>query len=289
MYRLMISWVLKRTNILLVIMALFFSCHLIAQEQTQIEKREKEEKLEKKNFKQRIRITGDFVNASLETSVSFESDNSFLTARIGLEDNLGLDKSKGFFSGSALWRITYRSGMYFNFYRIHRRKVISVNEDLPYLGEIVPAGTELDLYFNTNVISLGYIFTVVSDAKSFLGAYANVYLMNLRTGVKASGDKIEENVKFLAPLPNFGLIVHFQVTNWMDLSGRFGMFYLSIDDFSGRINDVGINAGFRVTDWMNVNLGYKIFDVSLLIYEKDIKTILEYNFRGPSIGIALTF
>lgn len=246
-------------------------------------------KKHEKDFEHSVLITSGFVNASLETSISFESDNSFLTARIGLEDNLGLDKYKVFFTGSVLWRITNRSGMYFDFYRIHRAKTITISEELPYLGQIIPHGTKLDLYFNTNVISLGYIFTVVSDSKSFLGAYANVYLMNLSTGVKASGERVSEDVKFLAPLPNFGLLAMFRVTDWMNFTGKFGMFYLRIDDFSGKINDVSLSADFKVYKWLGVNLSYKVFDVSLLIYEKKIKTILEYNFRGPSLGVTLTF
>jgi len=241
----------------------------------------------KKNFEPSLIISGGFVNASLETAISFQGPGGFLTAKIGLEDNLGLTKSKGFFSGELLWRWTYRSGLYFNMYSIYRRKTFSVNEEFPFLNDVVPAGTSYDLHFNTNVYSIGYMYTVVSDAKSFLGAYANIYLMNISTGIRTSGERVDGKVKFLAPLPNFGLMLNFQVLKWMKLQGRFGMFYLKIDDFTGKMNDVSISSNFSINHWLGVNLGYKIFDVSVLIFQENVKTKLEYNFRGPSLGLTI--
>ena len=38
----------------------------------------------KEDFKQSVLLSGDFVHASLETNVSFDSKNSLLIARIGL-------------------------------------------------------------------------------------------------------------------------------------------------------------------------------------------------------------
>lgn len=243
----------------------------------------------KKDFKQSVLLSGDFVNASLETTISFESKNSLLTAKIGLEQNLGLVKSRIFFAGNVLWRITPRSGVFGSYYRIHRRKTYTVDRDIPYLDKWIPQGTQIDVYFNTNVTSIGYMLTILQDKKSFLGGYLNVYLMSLKTGVSSQGITINENLSYLAPLPNFGLLAMFEVTPWLGLRAKFGMFYLRLDDFSGKIKDVNLSVKFKITKWLGVNLGYKVFDVSVLFYTRDIKTIFEYNFRGPALGVSLKF
>lgn len=243
----------------------------------------------KKDFKQSVFLTGDFVNASLETTISFESKSGLLTANIGLEQNLGLVKSKIFFTGSALWRITYRSGIFGSYYGIHRSKVYTVNQDIPYLDKFIPKGTEVKVYFNTNVTSLGYMFTIVNDTKSYLGGFINFFLMSIKTGVSAQGLTLQENVSFFAPLPNFGVVTIFKVTNWLELSSKFGIFYLRLDEFSGKINDFNIGAQFKINKWLGVNLAYKVFDVSILFYTHDIKTVADYNFRGPALGVSLNF
>lgn len=243
----------------------------------------------KKDFKQSVLLSGDFINATLETSASFQSKNDVVTFKIGLEDNLGLQKSKIFFTGNGIWRITNRSGLFASYYRLHRRKTFTVQRDIPYLDRIIPKGTSTDVYFNTNVFSLGYLLTIVTDSKSFLGAYFNLYFMSLKTGVQSQGIKFNENLAIVAPLPNFGLIVSFKVTNWLWFNGKMGMFYLQLDDFTGKINDVSVSARFKVYKWVNLNLSYKVFDIYVQTYTRDIKTILDYNFRGPGLGVSLTF
>ncbi len=133
------------------------------------------------------------------------------------------------------------------------------------------------------------MLTIVQDKKSFLGGYLNVYLMSLKTGVSSQGITINENLSYLAPLPNFGLLAMFEVTPWLGLRANIGMFYLRLDDFSGKIKDVNLSVKFKITKWLGVNLGYKVFDVAVLFYTRDIKTIFEYYFRGPALGISLKF
>lgn len=250
-----------------------------------------QEKKEKpiRDFKQELLLSGDFVNASIETSVSFQSKNEVVSLKVGLENNLGLEKSKTFFTGNAIWRITKRSGVFASYYRLHRRKTYTVQNDIPYMDKLIPKGTTADVYFNTNMMSVGYLFTIVTDAKSFLGAYLNFYLMNLKTGIESQGFTLNENLAILAPLPNYGLVVGFKATNWLWLTSKIGMFYINLDDFTGRINDVDVSAKFKVYKWVNVNLSYKVFNIYVQTYTRDIKTILEYNVRGPALGISLRF
>ena len=241
----------------------------------------------KNKFQQKLTLMGDFVNASLETSLRFETKNSLASVKIGLENNLGLVKSKIFFSGTALWNITRRSGLIASYYRIHRKKTFTVKREIPYLDKYIPQGTEIDVYFNTNVTSVGYLLTVVTDTKSFLGAYFNLFLMNVGTGVESGKVVLNETLDYLAPLPNFGIFMRFDVLKWLELNGKFGMFYLRLEDFTGKINDFNIQAAFNPLPWLGLNLSYKVFDVSVVIFEKNMNTIVNYNFRGPALGLTL--
>lgn len=122
-----------------------------------------------------------------------------------------------------------------------------------------------------------------------MGAYFNVYLMSIVTGLESDGVNINEDIEVLAPLPNFGLIAMFKVTKWLRFSGKFGMFYLRLDDFRGKINDVNVSTSIKVYKCVAVNLSYKVFDTNILTYTNYIKTTVEYNYRGPSLGCPYLF
>ena len=69
--------------------------------------------------------------------------------------------------------------------------------------------------------------------------------MNVKTGVEAKSISFDEDIKVIAPLPNFGLFALFQVNKWLGFEGKLGMFYLRSDDFSGKINDASLSATFK--------------------------------------------
>ena len=238
----------------------------------------------KNDFKTSYFITGDIMHANMETYATFNRDGGLISAKVSLEDNLGLEKSKFFFNGAGIMRITYRSGLFASYYRIHRKKEYTVKRDIPYLNELIPQGTEIDTYFNTNVLSLGYLFTAVSDSKSFLGLYFNVFLMSLKTGVESQGTVLNEDMSYVAPLPNFGFIASFDLAKKLSLNGRFGMFVLRVDEFKGKIGDANVSINYQFIKWLGVRVAYKVFDLEVVSVYKKVETTVEYNFRGPALG-----
>lgn len=243
----------------------------------------------RKEFKKSVLISGSFLRADLETSITFKGAQDILSLTIGLENNLGLEKLKLFFTGSVLWRITPRSGVYASFYNIHRRKSYHLDLDLPFLNETFPNGTDIETYFNTDVTSLGYMFTLVDDEHAFLGAFINIYLMSLRTGIISDGESLNENLKYLAPLPDIGLMATFSITKWLTLKGKIAVFALKIEDYSGKINDFSMGAVFRITPCLGGHISYEVFNISVVDQHEYFRALIEYDYRGPAFGITLKF
>lgn len=69
-----------------------------------------------------------------------------------------------------------------------------MEEDLIFQNDTIPAGTESNVHFNTQVISLGYLLSILKDPKSFLGAYFNLYFMMLDTGDRSDIGNVDLNV-----------------------------------------------------------------------------------------------
>lgn len=250
---------------------------------------QKKRKTLKQEFKKSWFIAADFVDADIETYASFQGPNSLLVARVGLEKNLGLDKSKVFFSGNVVWRITKRSGIFASYYWIHRSKQYTVEKEIPYLDKYLPKGTEIDVHFNTNVMNIGYLLTFVDAKSAFLAGYFSIYIINLKTGVQSSGINFNERYNYFAPVPNFGLFSTFEIAPWIGLSGKLGLFYLRYDEYTEKVNDFSLLANFRPTKWLGVHVGYKSFEVYLLKNIRDLKVSAEYHFQGPALGLNVRF
>lgn len=243
----------------------------------------------KKDFKKTIIVSAEFVDADIETYLNFQGPYKLLVARIGLEQNLGLTKSKVFFSGNVLWRITKRSSVFFSYYWIHRQKTYVVQKEIPYLEDYIPKGSQVDVFFNTNVLDVGYMLTFLEEKRAFLGGYLNIYVINLKTGISTNGVSINEKLNYFVPVPNLGLFSSFEVAPWLELRGNMGLFYLRFQGYTERVNDLQLVANFRPTPWLGLHIGYKVFEIYLLKEIRGINAAAEYHFQGPVAGVTLKF
>ncbi len=244
---------------------------------------------EMKQSNSQLFVNLSYVFAKLNTTASFELPSGLLTAKLGLEENLGLPDVRNFITGSFIYRATLRSGIYMTYYGINREKSWQIDKDIIFLNDTIHAGSKTKAYFNTQVISTGYLFAVLKDPNTFLGAYLNIYVMMLNTGVKSDLQNRNLGVKMTAPLPNFGLVAMFRLTNWLSLDANIGFFSLHTKTFGGTIYDLNISFLFNATKWLGFNLSYQEFDINVFFPSNTINTNIDYNFRGPALGVQVKF
>lgn len=271
--------------------ALFLT--LVAQD-THLRKEQKQElrlqrRLELKESHQRTSIRGSYMLAFLSTTATFEIAGGILNAKLDLEKNLGLSDRQFFFTGSLLHRFTPKSGTYLEYYGISRSKSYVLKEDVIFLRDTIPAGASIESFFRTKVVSLGYLFTLIENSNAFLGCYFNIYLMNVRTGVKSEFFKFDEEVGITAPVPALGVLGLFKITPWLHLDTGVGYFSLNTRNFGGRVNNLTARLNFYPWRWLGVNLGYQEFDVEVYFPSDNVNTIIEYHFIGPTAGLAFVF
>lgn len=269
---------------------------LLAQMDTQIHhdslsKKEirKEQRIAFKKDNDRFFLSFSSVRAKLNTTASFEVLDGFLSANVSLENNLGLPDKKSFFTGALMYRITPSSGIYGHYYGINRAESYITEEDIIFLGDTIPAGSEARGYFNTQVVSAGYLLSLLKDPDAFLGTYFNIYFMSLGTGVSSDLGNIDAKVYFTAPLPNLGLVAMFKLREWLYIKGNIGFFSIYLDEFSGSLYDFSARLIFKPLKWFGVDISYQEFDIRVEFPNDDIRTTIDYNFRGPALGLNFMF
>jgi len=261
----------------------------------------KRHKLEKKKKKaegiqllkdkhSRFLIKYDLVFANLKTRVTFNGPRGILNLSLSLEDNLKLPSHAAFSSLAFVYRATLRSGLYVNYYGINRNESIVIQEDLYFLGDTIPAGSGVDTYFNTQIVSAGYIFSALIKPDAYLGFFANLYVIALNTGFSTINENKSEKLALTMPLPNIGFVGSFKLTKWLMFYGSIGVFSLNTEDYGGLISNYNLSLGIIPARWLVINLSYT--ELNIRVYnniEKEIDAVVEYNFRGPAIGLSFKF
>jgi hypothetical protein len=256
--------------------------------QTKAEKKEKgKQELKESGYRLVARV--NYVYAKLHTTITFDVVNTIFSATIGLESNFKLPDTKLFFTASFIYRFTRRSGIYATYYGITRSKTFTTDQDYIFLGVTIPAGVSGKAFFDTRVLSVGYLLTILEKEHAFLGAYFNIYVMNLSTGFKAEDIDINEKLALTVPLPSFGLVAVFPVKKWFKIHANVGFFALTFENVGGHINSFDLGVEFKPIRWLGINLSYQSFDINVNDLEKHIKYVVDYNFRGPALGITLNF
>ena len=256
-----------------------------------------ERKAALKESHKRFVLKGTSVFADLRTDMTFgiPYTDGLLTANLSLEDNFGLAANKTFFTGSFLYFITPRSGLYAQYYGIDRQNSHTTLKEYIFLGHTIPAGTDITAYFNTHVFSFGYLLTIMRDSRVFLGAYFNIFFMDLQTGVYTKENRIDEKVEFLLPLPNFGLIANFEILPWLYFDAAVGLFALNLENnyFEGSVYNVNGALVFKPLHWFGVSLSYEMFNIDVSdrydIGDTYIPYSVKYHFSGPAVGLSFNF
>ncbi len=253
-------------------------------------KRKVEGKKLLKDTHSRFLIKYDLVFANLKTRVTVNGPKGILNLSLSLEDNLGLPSNASFSSVAFVYRATLRSGLHINYYGINRNEDFVAQEDLFFLGDTITAGSGVNTYFNTQIISAGYIYSALVKPDAYLGFYANLYLIFLKTGFKTTNESRSAELISAMPLPNFGFVGSFRLTKWLMFYGSVGVFSLHTEDYGGVINNYNISLEFIPTRWIAINLSYKEFNIRVYDnIDKEIDAIVEYNFSGPAVGLTFKF
>lgn len=251
--------------------------------------RNTQRKTERKNFKQQFRFGIEMSYAQLNSSVRFEEPNGIFSAKIDLEEHLGLKNDKFIFSGTFSYRITPRSGLYAYYYQINRKSENVLNRDIVFMDDTLKSGTSIHGTQNTKVLSFGYMLSILKDENAFLGVFFNIYMTYISAGTRIEGSNFDNEIGLFTPMPNFGLLASYKLTKWLRLAGGVGIMFLNTPYFSGSLNDANFLLEFIPIKSIGVSLGYYFFDVEVDGPVENFRVYGKYNFNGPTVGLWLRF
>ena len=211
----------------------------------------------------KLRAGGFF--AYLDTKVGGKISGTNLGHEIDYETDLFLDETQF----SPMFGLNYRfkknHAIQLNYFTLHRksdRKVLTKTYDIPWGDDTyrLAAGARLETRLNLDVYHFAYMYSFYSSDRLMITGSVGAHVIRIKNGyqgeigvivddtvISYSGEGISESVT--APLPDFGLIAHYKLTDDILLGARIQYFKLTRALMGRNVSTPGGLSTWGIMPW----------------------------------------
>ena len=232
----------------------------------------------------------------LDTNVRVDGSGGQVGTRIDFESTLGMDDNDALPLALGYYRIARNHRINFQYFRLDRDGSAVSDAPIRFGDTVFPANLPLSSFFNVDVYSLGYAYSVIHDDKKELAFNVGLQLQDIETGIAGDVDQviIAEDADVVAPLPTFGGSFDYAFNDKWLFTSLLGVFAIEFEygdgsEFEGEI--LQVNAGFGYKAFKNVGfvLTYNYFRVDVDVDDNDWVGRLKYEYHGPVLAAAIYF
>jgi hypothetical protein len=232
---------------------------------------------------------------TLDTKVRLDASDGGLGTTIDFEQNLGMSSTETLPAGAFTWRFAKKHKISLEAFALNRSGSSITTTEIRFGDEVFEIALPISSYFDTQVTSLGYSYSLLFDEKKELTLSAGLSVQDIQFGLSGNGGELLEiGTGLTAPLPSFGISGGYAITDkWVTRAGiGYFAFDLSISDsenLSGEI--VHVNASIEHHTFENVRfvLSYAYFDVGVDFTDLGRLGAVSYKYHGPTLGVAAAF
>ena len=262
-------------------------------------------KYERFNDRFRIYLGGFFPQTSSDITINGSIANP---PPINIEDLLGVEDSSSVFWGGAVWRISRRNSLEFEYFSLNRDGFINLVPDPIEVGDLIIESGSINTTFDTSVGRLTYGFSVVrsdrmdiqlkaglhvadmSTTMQLAGAVCDVTLGQMPPGCPGGQTPPDEEEDITAPLPHFGGSFNYMITP--NIGARFEVigFALELDNIDGSLVEVDADITWYPWRHFGVGGGLRYFNVDVESKGSDeLNGKFEFEYWGPAVYFITSF
>ena len=245
--------------------------------------------------KWKFELGGYFPAISSEMKVDIGDDTIDLENFLGLSENESVARLDGY------WRFAKKHRLGFGYYGLRRDVTHGLSGDIDIGGQVWPYGAQVSTELNMDFFTLAYAYSFYQNEKWEIAGTIGAFWVSAETTIALAAsigcpgiDCIEASERFEsetveAPLPLIGLSFDYYITpKWMaTLKG--GYFQLSLDQFSGKILNLGAKLEYQFTKMFGLGLGYDGFRLNVEAEDTGDTAEIDYKYYGVQLYGILRF
>ncbi len=227
-----------------------------------------------------LKLGGYFIGVQ-DTVLSAKKNG--IGATLNLQDLFDMESEVNVLRVSAAYKFNPKHKVEASFYSLKSSSGKTVETSFEYNGETINAGAALDIYFNTDVYKVNYVYSAYRTNKLEFTFRAGLHITALETGLSAgynlgtSSERFEKsNIGITAPLPVMGLGFDYEIMPKLNLIYTVDYFAVSYDSaVSGSMSDAILSLDYTFSKYIGVGAGFN--RTQLNFKAKDEDTVVEFN------------
>ena len=232
----------------------------------------------------------------LDTKVRLDSSTGIIGTEIDFESTLGMDDNDLLPLVLGYYRVAKKHRISFQYFRLDRHGNSVSDAPIRFGDVIFPANLPLSSFFNVDVYSFGYSYSLIHDEKKELAFNVGLQFQDIEMGIAGNLGPgfIREDADVVAPLPTFGGTFDYAISDKWIFTSLVGVFALEIDfgddsKFSGEILQINTGVAYKAFKNVAFALQYNYFRVDVDVDDSDWMGSLKYEYRGPVLAVAVYF
>lgn len=228
-------------------------------------------------------------NDSIDSKIVRDSSSGIIGIEIDLEKLLGLPDEQTILQYDAIYQIGRYHRFEIGYLATSRSGQITLQDSLDFGDLHFPAGTIINSHFETEILRVGYAYSLMNDAQKELGIMGGLHYSKFNTVITAVGTGESESTKAATPLPVIGLHGSVSLGEKSSLHARIQIFRMDFDRYEGSLNYATLDWRRRFGDTFSVGLAYNYYALNLDSRDNDVRGSLEVRHHGPELFVSAGF
>lgn len=171
------------------------------------------------------------------------------------------------------------------------------DREIEWDDEVFPVGARIKGEVDFAVYQVAYEYLFLRRESWELGASIGIHYTTfdtklsarVETSGQAGSRSVSADADLNAPLPVIGLHGTWGLGHDLWLSGGAQYFSLSIDEYSGNLQDYRVGLTWQPKSWVGIGIGYDVFKVDVEVDTSNFKGALDWQYDGPMIFYSVMF
>lgn len=204
-------------------------------------------------------------------------------------DTLGLADNEILPAMGFVWQANSKHGVWGNYFELDRSGFTNTAIEIRIGDTVFPINTNVDAQFSSKVLSVGYGYSIFNDTRKFLGFRVGLNVQDIRLAVATENGLLAETADVTAPLPTFGFVGGYELSENWHLIVQAGYLGLTVDEYKGAVTELGARLNYALGEHFLVGISYQYLEVDVDSEDADWRGKLRYEYLGPSLSLGYRF
>ena len=205
---------------------------------------------------------------------------------IDFDEGVRLDSADNTFSAEVAWRYRAKWSIVGQYFKSTDTTSAVLEEDIEWGDVVFGAGSNAAVGSDFSLTRFFFAWQLNTSNSHDVSIGGGLHWLHLGAFIEGevlvNGTPASErrSVSVEAPLPNIGVWYKYSITPRWALRARFDLFSANIDDYDGRLINVGFGVNYQAFEHFGVGLNYNYVELNVKINKPGWRGKIETTYDG---------